>query len=134
MGQWQIIVVIGLAGLQNKIEGVNSEKETGVDPQRAVFADLLEFRVHQETLGLSRLKIVPNTARDAMPIRMNAARKAKQSRSPSSSIYASAIRMTKTAGAILLKGIGVRSNAAVSRRTAMPTKRLATSKASGQRG
>ena len=33
--------------------------------------------------------------------------------------------MTKTAGGILLKGIGVRSNAAVSNRTTMPTNRLA---------
>ena len=79
-------------------------------------------------------KIVPQTATDAMPIRMNAARKARQSRSPSSSIYARAIRMIKTAGGILLKGIGVRSNAAVNNRTTMPTKRLAVSKALGQRG
>jgi hypothetical protein len=49
-----------------------------------------------------------------MPIRMNAARKARQSRSPSSSIYARAIRKIKTAGGILLKGIGVRSNEVVS--------------------
>jgi len=34
----------------------------------------------------------------------------------------------------LLKGIGVRSNAAVNNRTTMPTKRLAVSKALGQRG
>jgi hypothetical protein len=65
---------------------------------------------------------------------MIAARKATQSSGPSSSIYARDIRTTKAAGAILLKGIGVRSNAAVSRRTTMPTKRLAASKALGQRG
>jgi transketolase C-terminal domain/subunit len=47
-------------------------------------------------------------------------------------MYAREMSTIKTAGAILLNGIGVRSSAVVSNRTTMPTKRLAASKAFGQ--
>jgi hypothetical protein len=49
-------------------------------------------------------------------------------------MYAREIRTTKIAGGILLRGTGVSSNVAVSKRTITPTDRLAMSKASGQRG
>src|SRR5207253_812890 len=80
------------------------------------------------------LAIVPQTAADAAPIIATAARRAKESSSPSSSIYAREISAITIAGATLLKGTGVTSNIAASNRTASPTKRLAASKAIGQRG
>src|SRR3984893_10938052 len=73
--------------------------------------------------------IAPQTAADATLIRTTAARKAKQSSSPSSSKYARATSAITVAGAILLNGTGVRSNAAVSNRITTPTKCLAASKA-----
>ena len=80
------------------------------------------------------LKIAPQTATITMLNRIIAPKNARESRSPSSSMYAREMSTIKTAGARLLKGIGVRSNAAVSNRTTMPTKRLPASKAVGQRG
>ena len=80
------------------------------------------------------LKIAPQMATIAMLIRIIAPKNARESSSPSSSMYAREMNMIKTAGAILLNGIGVRSSAVVSNRTTMPTKRLAASKAVGQRG
>jgi hypothetical protein len=69
--------------------------------------------------------MVPQTAADIRPIKMTAVRRAKQSSSPSSSMYAREINTTKIADAILLNGTGVRSNTAVSNRTVTPTERLA---------
>src|ERR1700730_3221755 len=78
--------------------------------------------------------IAPQTAADAMLIRTTAARRPKHSSSPSSSKYAREVSAITIAGAILLNGTGVRSNAAVSNRITTPTKCLAASKAVGQRG
>ena len=78
------------------------------------------------------LKIAPQTATVAMLNRIIAPKNASESSSPSSSMYAREMSTIKTAGAILLNGIGVRSSAVVSNRTTMPTKRLAASKAFGQ--
>src|SRR5262245_64546324 len=89
---------------------------------------------YQMRLIMTALMIAPQTAADAALIRTTAARRARQSRSPSSSIYAREINAITIAGAMLLKGTGVRSNTAVSNRTMTATKRLAASKAVGQRG
>ena len=80
------------------------------------------------------LKIAPQTATIAMLNRIIAPKNARESSSPSSSKYAREMSIIKSEGAILLNGIGVRSNAAVSNKTTLPTKRLAASKAVGQRG
>ena len=71
-------------------------------------------------IALAAVGTVYQSAAAALPIKRNAPNIEMPSSSPSSSMYARAIRMITTAGGMLLKGIGVSSNAALSRRTAIP--------------
>jgi hypothetical protein len=80
-------------------------------------------RAEAMTLIRTAPTIVPQTAADAMPINIIAARRATESSSPSS--WAREISEITIAGATLLKGTGVSSRTAVNNRTMTPTARFA---------
>src|ERR1700730_15087796 len=109
------------------------EDVASMTPLRAIANARTQDSYHMRLIRAAPT-IAPQTAADATLIRTTAARKAKQSSSPSSSKYARATSAITVAGAILLNGTGVRSNAAVRNRITTPTKCLAASKAVGQRG
>ena len=68
------------------------------------------------------------------PSNMNEPNMDTPSSSPSSSMYARAIRMIKMAGGMLLKGKGVSNNKTHRSRIAIPITLLHKTKTSGQRG